>query len=158
MNTASIAELKKELQHLSQPQLISTCLRLAKFKKANKELLHYLLLEAADEDDYIRKAKQEITERFDEMPFNSLFFTTKYIRKTLRITQQYIKYSGLDQTEIELLIFFCSGLKKSFHHWRRHQAIHSIYNRQLDKIQKVLKGLHEDLQFDYGKEIEKLQL
>ena len=50
MKTASIQELKQELQATSQTKLLDLCLRLAKFKKENKELLTYLLFEAHDEE------------------------------------------------------------------------------------------------------------
>lgn len=50
MKTATIAELKSELGNVPAPQLAELCIRLAKFKKENKELLTYLLFEAYDEE------------------------------------------------------------------------------------------------------------
>jgi hypothetical protein len=44
----SISNIKKELVHLAAPELSRIILRLAKFKKINKELTHYLLFEAHD--------------------------------------------------------------------------------------------------------------
>ncbi len=149
METSSIAEIKKELKHLHPNDLIEVCLRLAKFKKANKELAHYILFESMDEDKYVQKAKEEISLRFAEMPTNSLFFTTKYISKTLRIVKQYAQYSKLVQTEIELLLHFCIELKKCKNYWDRYQAIESIYERQIGKVRKDLQKVHEDLRYDY---------
>jgi hypothetical protein len=156
MEAASIAHIKKELQHLPQAELIELCLRLAKYKKANKELAHYLLFEAQNEDKYIEQVKQDISERFENMPTNSLFFSTKYIRKTLRIANQYAQYSKLVQTEIELLLHFCEELKNCKSYWKNYQAIESIYQRQLDKIAKLLEKLHEDLRYDYEQILAKL--
>ncbi|OYU95137.1 MAG: hypothetical protein CFE21_12585 [Bacteroidetes bacterium B1(2017)] len=156
METSSIAEIKKELQQLHPKELIEICLRLAKFKKTNKELAHYLLFEVQNEEEYIRKAKEEISSRFIEMPTNSLFFTTKYIRKTLRIAKLYAQYSKLPQTEIELLIHFCSELKQYKHYWKKYQAIENLFDRQIEKIIKDSSKLHEDLQYDYKKQLENL--
>ena len=43
MKAASIAELKKTLVRTETGELLDICLRLARFKKENKELLTYLL-------------------------------------------------------------------------------------------------------------------
>ena len=59
MNSASISEIKKELQRLDVDALHTICLRLAKYKKENKELLSYLLSDAHDEAGYIRSVKEE---------------------------------------------------------------------------------------------------
>ncbi|MBC7383538.1 MAG: hypothetical protein H7296_11215 [Bacteroidia bacterium] len=158
MKTPSLSDIKKELSLCHQQQLIELCLRMAKFKKINKELLNYLLFEAQDESAYIKKIKGIIEERFNDMPFNSLFFTTKYIRKTLRITKQYSQYSGNKLTETELMIFFCTLLKKSYSQWRKYSALCNLYERLVAKITKDIATLHEDLQYDYQKEVEKLQL
>ena len=48
MKASSINEIKKELEQRSNTELLSFCLRLAKFKKENKELLTFLLFEADD--------------------------------------------------------------------------------------------------------------
>ena len=49
MRSASVHEIKQELLTLKPAELVELCLRLAKFKKENKELLNYLLFEAQDE-------------------------------------------------------------------------------------------------------------
>ncbi len=62
MKAATINELKQELEHLSAAELKELCLRLAKFKKENKELLTYLLFEAHDTEAYSRSVKEEMDE------------------------------------------------------------------------------------------------
>ena len=57
MRAATIQEIKQELATVKPAQLMSLCLRLAKFKKENKELLTYLLFEAGDEAGYLRLHK-----------------------------------------------------------------------------------------------------
>jgi hypothetical protein len=46
MTFATLAEIKKELQQVDADLLQTLCLRLAKYKKENKELLGYLLFES----------------------------------------------------------------------------------------------------------------
>ena len=62
MKAASIHELQKELTALEPKQLKELCIRLAKYKKDNKELLSYLLFEAHDEKAYVKNIKQEIVD------------------------------------------------------------------------------------------------
>jgi len=74
----------------------------------------------------------------------------------LKNTNKFIRYSGSKQTEVELLIFFCRCLKESGLPLSRSVALTNLYSRQIEKIKKSLKSLHEDLQFDYGEEIKQL--
>ena len=62
MKAASINEIKKDLERRDPKELLSYCLRLAKFKKENKELLGFLLFEADDISNYIENVKSEINE------------------------------------------------------------------------------------------------
>ena len=55
MDTASISVVKKELKNLDNEKLIELCLRLAKHKKENKELLSYLLFEADFPEIFIKE-------------------------------------------------------------------------------------------------------
>ena len=48
MKASSLNELKKELEYRDKKELLSFCMRLAKFKKENKELLTFLLFEKDD--------------------------------------------------------------------------------------------------------------
>ena len=82
----------------------------------------------------------------------------KGIRKTLRLTNKYIRYSGHKQTEAELLIYFCTKLKESGIRIHSSNAMSNLYQRQIEKIRKAISALHEDLQFDYGEEMKKLGL
>ena len=74
MKAATVNEIKLELANTPSDQLIDLCLRLAKFKKENKELLSYLLFEAFDEDAYIENIKQETLQQFEEINTSSLYF------------------------------------------------------------------------------------
>ncbi len=60
MKSAGISELKATLKTKPQAQLMELCLRLARFKKENKELLTFLLYEADDLSAYINTIKKEL--------------------------------------------------------------------------------------------------
>jgi hypothetical protein len=156
MKAASISTLKKELITLPPKEVLKICMQLVKYKKENKELLHYLLFEAYDEQGYIDSIKIEIDQQFSEINTSHLYFAKKSIRKILKITNKYIRYSGQKRTEVDLLIYFCKKLKKSGISIRSSAALHNLYLGQVQKIKKALSMLHEDLQFDYNDEIKGL--
>jgi hypothetical protein len=157
MKASTVHEIKDELKHLSADKLLALCLRLARFKKENKELITYLLFEAHDEEGYIENVKAAIDVHFTEIPKgNNLYFTKKSLRKILRITNKYIRYTGSKIAEIQLLLYYCSKLKQSGIPFRKSAAISNLYQLQLRKIKKTVSGLHEDLQYDYRKEVESL--
>lgn len=158
MRSSSVNELKQELATLKPAELIQLCLRLARFKKENKELLTYLLFEAVNEEGYIQSIKNEIQELFQTVNLNHLYFAKKTLRKIIRIINKYSRYSGIKQTDIELRIYFCEQLIESGIPFRQNQVISNIYDSQLKKINLALSGLHEDLQHDYQKQIESLSV
>ncbi len=157
MKTATITELKKELAHHSQKDLITLCLHLAKFKKENKELLTYLLFEANNEDAYINGIKEEISFLFLQINTKSYFYIKKSVRKILRLVKKYIRYSKKKETEIELLLHFCHELKKVKRPIARNVTLQNIFNRQVVLIKKAIPKLHEDLQFDFQLELDELE-
>ncbi|WP_431163075.1 hypothetical protein [Flagellimonas beolgyonensis] len=157
MKAATIAQLKKELQFKSQDDIVQLCLRLARFKKENKELLTYLLFESDSEVGYIETVKLEVDEMYADININSYFYIKKSVRKILRTIKKYIRYSGNKETEVELLLYFCEKLKNLKPSIRRNTTLLNLYTRQLDYIAKKLPLLHEDLQYDFGVALEKLR-
>ncbi len=158
IDTASVATIKKELQELPPKVLKELCLRLVKYKKENKELLSYLLFEAQDEENFIEQVKEEIRDGFQSMNQANLHWAKKSIRKVLRLTTKYIRYSGLKQTEVALLLYFCQQLKTSGIPFRQSTTLLNLYRSQVKKIDKALAALHEDLQYDYADAIAELDL
>ncbi|MEN8139400.1 MAG: hypothetical protein ABFR62_13320, partial [Bacteroidota bacterium] len=156
MKTATIRELKQELNHHSQEELIELCLRLSKFKKENKELLTYLLFEASSESTYIENVKAEVDNYFDEINIKSYHYIKKSVRKILRIVKKYIRYSKKKETEVELMLYFCATLKNMHPPIEKDKALFNIYKRQVESVKKAISNLHEDLQFDYERELEKI--
>jgi len=156
MTTASLAELRRALRNVPSGDLPDLCIRLARYKKENKELLSYLLFEVDDEPEYIKGVKTEIDDHFRELTRTTPYMTKKGIRKALTFTNQKIRYSGLKRTEVELLIYFCKKFKKEIS-FRNNLTLKNIYLRQIQRIKKTLSTLHEDLQFDFAEEVKKLE-
>ncbi len=153
MKAASLHELQKELNALEPKQVLELCIRLAKYKKENKELLSYLIFEAHDERAYINGIKEEIDVMFSEMNKTTIYLAKKSLRKILRLTNKFIKYSGSKQTEIELKLYFCSKIKKSHIPIDTSLVLSNLYNREIEKIESAISKLHEDLQYDYKQEL-----
>ena len=121
-----------------------------------EKLLTYLLFEANDLPSYINNIKQEMDEQFTQINQSNLYFAKKSLRKILKITNKYIKYTASKETEAELLIYFCNKIKDSGIRIKKSVALTNLYNNQIKKIQAVVGTLHEDLQHDYSKQIEHL--
>jgi hypothetical protein len=156
LKAVSVANLKKELQHLSSEELTELCLRLSKFKKENKELLTYLLFESHDETGYIESVQKEIDEQFELININSYFYIKKSVRKILRNIKKYARYSLKKETEVELLLYFCQKLKVFKPSIKHNVTLTNIYERQIVLIKKIISTLHEDLQYDYNLMLDEL--
>ena len=156
MKAATVQEIKQELSSLKQQELITICLRLARFKKENKELLTYILFEASDEQGYIKGIKSEIDEQMEAINKSHIYFAKKSIRKILRLVNKYSRYSASKQTEVELLIYFCQKLKGSGIPLNKNLALKKLYENQLAKVKKLMLTLHEDIQYDLNRELEEL--
>ena len=156
MQTASIAQLKKELKQLSPQEISELCLSLAKFKKENKELLSYLVFEKANELHFIQQAKDECDQWFNELNTSSFFYMKKGIRKILRQLKKYIRFSKQKLTEVELLLHFCEQLNKQEPNIFDNNVLSNMYFKQAELAKKAFLKLHEDLQYDFKKRIESL--
>jgi hypothetical protein len=156
MKASTINELKQELVNIPPPKLVELCIRLARFKKENKELLTYLLFEEHDTSAYIQSIKKVITEQFDDINKTNVYYVKKTLRKILRTAKKYIRYSGLAVVEVEVLIYFCESMKELNISMEKSPVLLNIYQNQIKNINKALKGLHEDLQYDYLKSIDRL--
>jgi len=156
MRTATIHELKKELTAIPPVELLEACLRLAKYKKDNKELLTFLLFEAHDLPGYVEGIKAEMREQMKELSQNH-YLMKKGLRKILRTTNKYIRYAGNKETEVELLIYFCGQIREARLPVQKTTQLSNLYEQQLKKIRKAVTALHEDLQYDYLKSIQALE-
>ena len=156
MKAATVSELKKELSTRSPKELLELCLRLSKFKKENKELLTYLLYEASNETGYIESVKREMDQEFELINRQRFYFIKKSVRKILRNVKKYIRYSKNKETEVDLLIYFCTKLKNFSPSIKKNITLNNLYHRQIAMIRKTVSTLDEDLQYDYEMELEQL--
>src|SRR5512137_2763984 len=112
MKAVTVKELSKELLNRTPKELRDLCLRLARFKKENKELLTYLLFESSSEAAYVESIKKEVDQQFEQINKKSYYLIKKSFRKILRGIRKYCRYSLRKETEVELLVYFCQKLKK----------------------------------------------
>jgi len=158
MKAATVNEIKQELKELNATQLAELCLRLARFKKENKELLTYLLFEAHNLPAYIHSVKDQIDEDFAQINTTNIYFAKKTLRKILRIANKYIRYTGSKEAETEILLYYCTNFKGLKISWHKSTALTNLYNAQLKKINAAIATMHEDLQHDYQRSVERLVL
>jgi len=156
MKAVTVKELKEELTNYTPKELRELCLRLARFKKENKELLTYLLFESSNEALYVESVKKEVDQQFEQINKKSHYLIKKSFRKILRIIRKYARYSQKKETEVELLVYFCTKIKKFTPSVQKNTGLQNFYNRLIETIRKKVSLLHEDLQFDYGTELNAL--
>ena len=77
MKAASIKQIKTELELMHPSDLVNACIRLAKFKVENKELLTYLLFESHNEIGYVQKAKEHISDDFSSLNKSQTYLAKK---------------------------------------------------------------------------------
>jgi len=156
MKAATVHEIKQELLNCKPAETVELCLRLSRFKKENKELLTYLLFEAHDEEGFVTSVKNEIDELFGEINQSQLYFAKKSLRKIVWVINKYSRYSGIKETDLAIRIHFCTILKESGIPISQNAVINNLYLSQLKKINTVLATLHEDLQYDYRRQVDEL--
>ena len=154
---ASLHEIKKELLLHPPSELVELCIRIAKYKKENKELLGYLLFEADDKTAFLKNIKSEMDVNFKNIDiYSNLYFIKKSLRKQLRILTKYNKFSADKALSAEVLIYFCKKLKTSGIPYQKSQQLVNLFEQQLKKINGLIETLHEDLQYDLLKEVDSL--
>jgi nitrate/TMAO reductase-like tetraheme cytochrome c subunit len=156
MKAATVAQIKKELAHRSTEELLALTLRLARFKKENKELLTYLLFEAEDEAGYVAAVQKDLDQKLEQINTHSYYYIKKSMRKALRELKRYIRYSNAKETEVELLLHFCYRLSEFKPDIFRNKVLSNMYYSQLSMAEKRIATLHEDLQYDYSLELDNL--
>ena len=157
MKIASVNEIKQELDSLKPAALRDLCVRLARYKKENKELLTYLLFDAHDEQGYTDSIKEEIDREFEDLPKANLHLTKKSLRRILRSLTRYGRHTGSAQSHAETLIHFCTRLNRSGIPINQSPALENLYGQQLKKIGKLLESIHEDLRFDYTRQLQEIE-
>jgi len=156
LKTFTIHQLEKELRTRGPKEVLDICIRLAKHKKENKELLSYLLFGGNDEKEYIAEVKEKIDSLMAEINRKTTYTTKKGLQKVVRNMTKFIKYSKSKETELEIRIYFCMQIKSARIRLDSSTVINNLFYREVDKIRDLYAKLHEDLQLDYRADVEKL--
>ena len=127
-------------------------------KRKNKELLTYLLFESSNENGYINTVKAEIDVQFEQINTKTYYYIKKSTRKILRSIKKYIRYSKKKETEVELLLYFCKKLANFKPSIQQNTVLKNIFMREMSSIKKKILFLHEDLQYDYNVELQKITI
>lgn len=96
-------------------------------------------------------------EQFGLITATNLYLIKKSLRKILRITNKYIKYTGSKQAEAELLTYYCQSLRQSGIPIHKSTALSNLYDQQIKKIKAAISTMHEDLQHDYTRQLSTLE-
>jgi len=144
-----LQDIKKELQHLKSGDLTALLLRLARYKKDNKELLAYLLFLADDEQGFIEQSKYEVSMMFYILP-SIPYHATKTLRKILRYVTKLSRFSASKNVEIELLVGFCNNYLEYVDRKVSYRPMRNIFIKQIEKVAKLINKQHEDIQADYA--------
>lgn len=154
MKTEKLSVLKKELNSRSPKELAEICLRLAKLKTENKEMLDYLLNSSDDPMLYAATIKKEMDDSF-QLLSDHYYHATKSLRKILRLVTKYRRFTASKEGETELLLYFMSRYLERVDHKTRHKPLQNMLTRVQERLMKLIPALHEDLQFDYTSEYNK---
>lgn len=156
MKAATAKELRDELKDRTESELREIVLRLSRFKKENKELLSYLLFESHHEEDYVANVKTHIDQQLLEINTSNGYYAKKAIRRILKETKKFIRYSGGKESEVSLLIHFCRSLQETHPKMMKVRIIRDIVQRQIVLIKVRISTLHEDLQYDFEQELNEI--
>ena len=143
----------------SPGRLQDLCLRIARYKKENKELLAFLLFESDDKNVFIDELRTELKEEFTILSSqNNLYYLKKSLRKILRQINRYSKYIDDKALELDLRLWFCRQVRDFDLPVQKSVQLKNLYESQVKKADLLLKGLHEDLREDYREEFSSLRL
>lgn len=156
MKPATISEINKELELLSQKELISLCSRLLRFKKENKELVTYLLFDSIDTDGFINNVNETVSTAFSDLNDSNVYLIKKSVRKILRTINKYVRFCGDTKMELAMRIHFCKMMQRFKSEFRSSQQLANIYFGQIEKIERTITLLHEDLRYDFQSDLNDL--
>lgn len=155
MNSPKLADIKKELNHLPAEELRLLCLRLAKYKADNKELLNYMLFYSDSNEDYVEAVKQIIDNEFENL-HPSIYYATKQLRKLIRIINKHIKYINIKTLELDISLYFSEKFIDHPIVKINQKATLGLLFTQLKRVTKAIPKLEEDLSFDYENNLQDL--
>src|SRR5690554_5013499 len=149
MKIATLAEIKKELQHLSSKELIDLISDLSKFSTDNKLFLYFKLYGREQPGLFAEMVQEELIEDFRNGNQRNAHYAKKSAQAIRRKLNKYLKFTKDKPTQVELISFFCEMLYEYGYLMYRHPVIENLYLLQVGKVERLLGQMHEDLQYDY---------
>lgn len=156
MQIPSLAEIKKELSYLTEQELRDYLIDLTKFSRDNKAYLFFKLYGRDHPQLYVQMVQEELTLEFQNSRGNHSYYAKKAAQKIRRKMNKLLKLSKDKADQLEVILYFCEQMKEYGFLKHANPVIDNLYRTQLSKAEKILTGLHEDLQFDYQGRIEEL--
>lgn len=153
MQPASIETIKAELKQLPPKQVFDLLLRLARFKKENKELLTYILFESSDEPGYLQQVKAEITDELVTIDGLPAYQYKKQFRKIQRKLNKPLKYMGSKAAAVELymhMVHMIAAKKKTIF---IRAFLDKMLQQYVTKIERLLPALDPDISSDIKREL-----
>lgn len=157
MKSYSLNDIKKEITHLQQKDLIQLCVNVAKFKKENKDYISFILFESHNKRAYLEDVKNDIKSQI--ISFEGNYFKYDF-KKKLRVLKSFLvrnnKYLNDKALSVEMYIFLCNELRQDGYPYMKHGEFDTFYGQQIKKISNFIATLHEDLRYDFGQQLEEL--
>jgi len=100
--------------------------------------------------------KEELNELFQTANTTSFYLSKKSAQTIRRKLNKALKFSKNKEDQVELLLYFCEQLQKYGYLKYQHPILQSLFLRQVEKIQKSIAALHEDLQYDYSMRLDEI--
>ena len=157
MKIASLAEIKKELQHLPQKELIGLISDLSKFSTDNKLFLYFKLYGRDHPGLFAEMVQEELVRDFRNGNTRNAHHAKKSAQAVRRKLNKFLKFTKYKATQIDLISFFCEMLFEYGYLMYRHPVIENLYLLQVGKVERLLSQMHEDLQFDYQDKVKELK-
>lgn len=156
MKIPSLADIKKELQHLNEKELVEVVIDLSKFSRDNKAYLFFKLFERDNPRLFIEMVKEELDMAFMDANTKHYHLAKKSAQAIRRKLNKNLKLSKNKEAQAELILYFCEKMKLYGYLGFHHPVIDNLYKIQLGKAEKLVSGLHEDLQYDFRLMMENL--
>ena len=157
MKIPSLVTIKKELKQRNEAELVDLVLQLSKLNRDNKAFLYFQLFETDNHELYLNMVKEELEEAFQKGNRSNYYTAKKSAQAIRRLMNKNLKLTKDKVTTLEVLFYFCKNLIEYGYLGFYHPVIDNLYAAQVKKIEKLISGLHEDLQFDYQETLQHYQ-
>lgn len=156
MKIASLAEIKKELKHLSEKELIEVISDLTKFSTDNKWFLYFKLYGRENPQLFSEMMQEELVKEFQNANKGNAHQAKKSAQGIRRKLNKFLKFTKDKATQIELIVFFCQMLFEYGFLSHRHPVIENLFLMQVGKIERLMGQMHEDLQYDFQNKVKEV--